>query len=622
MGKLSENELKLKKPSRRLYPKRLSAEVDSEILEIERIRDGKVPVLALDDKQKSVLLEWEDKLGEELEKIQELKTETESYCPKYFLTDEGKADFALLFPGESIPGDADEITMFFYRNRAKLPGIPEKLLDEVSARSIQYLNHHLQEQLLSAQAADGRIQLSEMTYLEKRSVMINPDNGREKLEKLQNLRKKLLSELKADVAQDDRLSLAKKEIAKMYKAKVNETIANFYPGLFTLQRLAERLGEENMTESEIYLYRNIRGPKSKVRTLHRLDKLVFGAGESVDDKGYYLTIDGEIREKLSAALGDQSDFAIEQEKAIRSRGLDPSKVLAAEITPEQRKAWGDRVLEAYSILSEEDSSTYVQKRKKPAADNKWQYVLRSDREKKAVHHTNKAVLDSTTRLNDVIVGLLVTCGHEIEGHVLQHLNREAVKLRLFEKLGGDRRALMSEGGAVYNESKLIEEIFGFQRPVSTSYLLAMEGKKKGGDFFECFMQVYGVVLSETRAKYDLSKPEEAELFKKEIEKKLKENISRVQKIFKGVSLSDRSGYLPETRDTVYLEQDILMKKLEAAGLTKLAFVGGLNLRNIATLMKLGLLKMDDIVEPKMVTKEIWKEIESKYRLQEEEPSSP
>lgn len=606
-------DLEINKPRKKLYPARPSTEIESEIAEIEAIQSGNSPILKLSVEEKETLLSWENELGEQLEKISAIKSDVVVFYPGYFLTEAGQKDFSKIFPEQVLPNTIEEIKVLLFKKTAELAKLDPKIIDEISSNSSQFAQNTLEKSIMDGLASDGSLNIAELNNAKSCGLVLSPDQGKEKLSKLLELKKSLKATIKVSNKENTDNDQAKTLIARMYLAKLNEILTKQYEVLLKIQKKQDAIGADSLSESEKYILSKIKGKKNPERTRAILDKFIFGSDQSKNENRDYHQITSEITAKLSAVLDEQADFSTMQKDAITEKGLNADKVLTANINAQQRKSWGERILNAYGLLSEVSDDNYVKTRSTPAEDNKWQFVTRKDRKTKAVNPTQKVVLDSEDSKEDLIRALIVTCGHEIEGHVMQHHNKAKIPLRLFKKLGGDRKEILAEGGAVYNENLLIKEILGYSRAVSTYYLLALEAKRRGGDFVDCLMMAYGVELSKIRSKYDLSKEDHQEKFQKEISKNLLALIPRIKRIFSGVALDDKSGYLPNTKDTVYLEQEILMEKLAEKGLTKLAYVGGMNLKNIATLMKLGLISLDDIEEPKFVTKQIWEEIKAQYQ---------
>lgn len=73
--------------------------------------------------------------------------------------------------------------------------------------------------------------------------------------------------------------------------------------------------------------------------------------------------------------------------------------------------------------------------------------------------------------------------------------------------------------------------------------------------------------------------------------------------------------MAKSKDTVYLEQAMLTRKLKQAGMEKYAFLGGSNLKNLIFLAETGLVDIENIQEPAGCAMEIWDRIKSEYELE-------
>lgn len=104
-------------------------------------------------------------------------------------------------------------------------------------------------------------------------------------------------------------------------------------------------------------------------------------------------------------------------------------------------------------------------------------------------------------------------------------------------------------------------------------------------------------------------------FQVEIKDGLKTALNRCERLFgAGASLSSRQNFLTHSKDTAYLEQYILTKKLKEAGLEKLLFFGAGNLQDIVTVLKYNLLDLNKVQTPKYQTLKIWEREKPKFML--------
>jgi hypothetical protein len=435
---------------------------------------------------------------------------------------------------------------------------------------------------------------------------------REMKKKLIKEKKSLEQSIEKQISVEN-LETAKLAIVKMYLARINELLAGEYPAVYSISDKAKELGIDGLDQDEKELCKLFSGSTKQEQSLSRLDKFLHGAAKEFNDMGYQSQVGPLIEQRAKAVAIVREAEELRKDDLIRAKGLDPDKLRQANIDGETRCKWGDEILQSYDLLSEYPRETFVSDRVGPAPDGLWQYVPRPGRTARAVMSKMQAVYDvDSSRSESVFSSLVVGLAHEVEGHVLQNDNMKNVGLRLFKKIGGDRRGALSEGGAMFIQSKLTEEFFGYKGMAHPHYIRAMQTKLEGKGYPDCVKSFYDSSVQEIKGKYNLENGNEREAFLKECKKLLPIAINRAKRLFRGVDLQAKSPFLTSSKDTVYLEQEILMEELEKRGLIKFAFIAGLNLDNVATLLKLGLLDASQIKEPKYETRKIWERIKHNY----------
>jgi hypothetical protein len=159
---------------------------------------------------------------------------------------------------------------------------------------------------------------------------------------------------------------------------------------------------------------------------------------------------------------------------------------------------------------------------------------------------------------------------------------------------------------------MLREAFGIVKSRNTGYVRAMKRKLAGGDFLDSLEDVVGPSVSAIRAKYDLSDADQRTQCQNDVAAAIKKKIPTVRRVFHNAVLLENDRHLTKSKDTVYVEQEILMEELEKRGLTKLAFVGGMNIDTMLVLTRLGLFDPSTIREPGQYTRRIWEELRHKY----------
>ena len=636
------------------YPKRQADAVQDSIDKIVALSTGVERPLQLSETEKEQVLTEENQLGEKLEKVFDLKINNVTLYVDFFLTPQGKKIMEELFPEEVIPSDilelkklllkkqsifADkdfyrkyfsttvgqeklkklfkdkvptdvaEIPTFIASNEKQLKG---KALDEFKGDTLKHYDSEIAKKL--AVNADGTLSITDGKIPDTITIGLNPDTVLKKYQGYRELRSQIKKELNSlKSAEASELSKARTEILKMYLTRINELIAENYPELYYITKKAQLMGPENLLGSEKQLIEGLVGSKNIDKSLSRFDKLIHGA--DIETTGEHPQVSTQLKTTAQSIKEVRQKLAVvNKDEKIREKGLDPEKLSSVMISAEERQRWGEEVLKAYGILSEMPASEFDSQRPGPAPDNNWQFVIRSDRSTMAVDGKQKVIFDAE-KTRPIEKALAVGITHEIEGHVLQHLNKQLLPFRLFKKVGGGRQSVFAEAGAVYNESLFIKENFGYDRIPGGAYVSAMEERLRGGNYLDCVKAFYEAKLPAITHKYtDLSTPQA----KKEMETLKVEAIDRAKRLFRGADLnSDESpsSYLRSSKDSAYLEQDIVTDYLVASNLQALAYIAGINLDNAVTLMKLGMLDLSKIQTPKFVAKDIWERIKGRFALE-------
>lgn len=591
------------------YPQRMAEAVDAELVVIEGLVSGKEPKIVLDEETKPLLLAEEDKLGDTLEKILALNGSSSlDINLDYFLTLDGRELLASLLPWHSniIPEDRDGLRKFFYKHSYAVAALSKEERSLLESTS----HHHATATLEHELTIDPELglQLNAAAVPEQLTVLLNPGAKAKKIAALRAMRKEIKQEVKKidifSVEDRSELGKARREIFQMYLRRINELIADEYPSLYYVAKKEQVVGGDDLTEEERDLLKFAVGKKNINKSLSRFDKLVYGASPQIDARGNKTQLSTELQRFKVVSDVSHSDAELAAQK-----GLDIHKLRKKNITAAQRKAWAERIFEAYGV----EGGKKVKDQGKDKSNGAWEYVISPTRKSLVVTPRSRTVTDKNSD-GDVVSALSVAMNHEIEGHVLQEINRRTIPLRMFRGVKGDRYLAFSEAGAVDNEEKFVQNAFGLQREQSYAYGAAIEAKLVGGDYLDAVKAFFDNRLQVLRLKYpDLS----SDLAQQELHALKATAIDRAKRIFRDADITpfeDVSKDVRYSKDTLYMERKIIMEKLEAHGLRKLAFLGGMNLDNVATLIRLGMLDLDQVMEPKGVAMEIWNEIKHTYML--------
>ncbi|TAK95249.1 hypothetical protein EPO05_04595 [Patescibacteria group bacterium] len=597
----------------RLYPERPSVGLDEPIEELRKIESGETKPLQLSERERTELLDFENGLGEELEKIYNMLVITTTLYPEYFLTDKGRQDL-IETCGITLDGkDTTSIKAELCANRQAIAKTDAKKRSALAGRSETFVDEKLLKELSAQLDQDANLTKGEVHSPERVSLLLNPEKSLEKIQSLRAFREKLRKMSAENATLSTNLDKARQVILRLYRIRANQmTAEQFGYGVMT-RNLAGQVGEAGLTTEEATLAKMFRGLDEFERNYSRMDRFIFGATADYDDAGVRRQVGQELVEYAEKMNREYLDNELNKDAKIREQGLDPEKIFKKDVTKEQFQSWEEELLEHYGLLSSESPENYTEDRIGPAPDGKWQFAARPEYKSLRMDGTQRVVKagSEATSVDEVIVTLL---GHETEGHAIQHENKSKVSLRMFGKVGGGRSVVFSEGGAVMVEDLISSGAFGFRTVPHPHYIRAMMRRMSGGTYIDCIKAFYASAIQAVQERKRQGKVS-PDSFMTEANKKLKLAINRARRLFTdGADFTSTSSVLTKSKDTVYLEQALLLEKLKAAGLEKYAFVGGVNLNTLIELAKIGLIKTSDIRTPDFYALEIWERIKGNYAL--------
>lgn len=600
----------------KVFPMRPAEEAGVQAAEIKDYIDGKKQPLELSKDDLASITAFEKELNNKIAPIVKINIKSQAIHLDFFATAAGQAMLAKDFAGETIPTDISGLRAFFY---AKQDFFNQKANAELKQRyeteSLNATNKALSQRLLSDATPDGKLALEGIAAPQVLTVILNPKELNQKWDALRNVLKELQS-LKASLDStenddDKNQRTAKKEIVAMYRHRVNEIVMQLYGDIYLVKMKEEVMGTAGLNAEEAALVPKVKGFKKMDRSLHLLDKMLRGAGEKDERTGDYQAVSNSTRAAAHEIINILRPLAQStRDEVMRAKGIDPSKVFDPKnkITAAERKVFGDTVIAHYGELSTEPAGPETLERKGTAPDGKWQFVT-GTKGAMAVDPERRFVRDAA-QPRSVDEALAVGTAHEIEGHMLQALNRQTIPLAMMSNMNSDRRTVVSESGAVSNEKEMNRAMFGFERySEGVDSIVGLEARAQGKSYLECVEAVYESKIKSIREKYDLNDPEQRKVFMLVARKTLDGVIERVKRLFRGTETKlmglDKAGkYITNSQEAAYTEQEIVFEKLKALGLEKLAYYG-LNLRTVLTLCRLGLIDMNTIKTPEFKTLELW-----------------
>lgn len=603
-----------KQEIRSLYPERASENIDAVLDAIWKLDSGEKEVIPLSEQERREILRFEDSLGNALEKTFDITPQSAVIHIEYLLTDSGRESFEKTF-GIPIEGqNASSIRKFLIENRMIIASAKTNARSDFSGEARAYSDEILLRSLSDTLDADGSVDIRAARNPESVPIVLNPEKNLEKIRRLRGF-KDQLKKFRQDLSENRSFNENEERIVQgvldLYQRRANEMLVDQFSSAAIIQQEASVIGEESLSQEEKSVLEFSIGLGNTEKNSSRFDKFIHGAGSGYDASGWREQISASL-DRSAREIGDAYLASVlEKEESIRSKGLDEKKILEKNISWEEFKEMGDRTLEVYGILSDVSSEEYDASRTGPAQDDKWQFVCRDEYKSFSVDGKRKAL---KTAKKSVSVGTAIPLlAHEIEGHALQHENKSKIPLRLFRKVGGGRWQVFAECGAMQNQDIVSKEAFGFETIPHPHYIKAMRERLDGGDYLQCVQAFYESTLQELRLKKKLGKVDEGG-FKKEATEKLSLAINRTRRLFSNPSFfQSPSEFLTNSKDTVYLEQVELYRKLKERSLEKYAYIGSANLKTIEFLLESGFLDPKTIRQPKFHALKIWESMQGKYR---------
>ena len=600
-----------KKPSS-LYPERPSANLEADLSALKKLLSGETPKIELSEKEKTELLSFENELGEELEKTFSSLVPPFSFHLDYFFSPEGRVELEKTFSINFAGKNESEIERFILENRSFFQTMDPKERKALEGRSESFSDKKLLSQLTESYEKNASLEIDSLEAAKRIGLILNPKKTLEDLSTLRIFRKNL-KELIAHSSNETALSSAKKEIALLYKKRVNELLAEQFSNISCLKKVSNKLGEQALTQEENNLLQISFAFSNSDRTLSRYDKFLYGASSEKDVQGMNKQVDKNLLNYAKKIEQDYIYNSLNKRKLVEAKGLDFEKISLGSISVEEFTQIANETLENYGLLSSSNSVDYNPDRKESAPDGKWQFIARPENKVMSVDGKQKVVKSGIAKKSATEV-FATLCAHEIDGHVLQHENKALVPLRLFKKIGAGRNQLFSEGGAMFNEDLICQELFGFRSIPHAHYVKSMLTKLGGGNYLDCVKSFFDSCQRITLLEKEQGLLDSPEKFSAATKDNLKLAINRAKRFFlPSVDLNNKTSNITKSKETVYLEQLLLLEKLESSGLEQLAFIGGANLPTLASLEKLGLLDIKKVKKPDFPYLKMWERIKDNYK---------
>ncbi|QQS15344.1 MAG: hypothetical protein IPK84_03165 [Candidatus Moraniibacteriota bacterium] len=604
-----------KRDPRGFYPERPSDHLEEKIRALADFDSGRGEKIQLSFEEREEIKNMEDLLGDILESISDISPRSSTFYSGYLLTEAGRKDFEKItgISLESTGNTQESIRRFLYEATPIIAHLSSKERMGIAGRSQDYSDTNLFTSLIDTADHNGTIRINNVLMPDPVKIHLDTEKNVEKILKLRQFKEKIkrqkdsLKKYPSSPKQETLLN-----ILQLYQSRVNEMIAESTSSIFDIERKAELLGHENLTEAEKSALELIR--KQPETNLSRYDKFIHGVVHEETSSGWRQQVGEELSQFASEIEEESYEGKIRKRENIVKKNLDPEKIGdETAISEENLRELAEETLRSYDLLSNQPASEYDPDRIGPAPDNKWQFITRKEITSMSVNGKKKIIQCGTSR-KSVVAAISIALAHEIEGHVLQYENRSKIPLRLFKKLGSGRSLVFAECGAMNNQDIVSKEAFGFNSPPHPHYIRAMQKKIDGGNYLDCVKEFYESAMKIPRQEKSAGTLSDED-FKKEMRKNLRLSINRSQRLFKdGSDLSSQKGFLAKSKDTVYLEQVRLFRELKKHGLEKYVFIGGANLNALTFLLRSGFLNPEDIKTPKYYCLKIWERMKDQFIL--------
>ncbi|MFA5994037.1 MAG: hypothetical protein WC823_03700 [Parcubacteria group bacterium] len=598
------------------YPERASFGIGEKVAKLKKLESGELGKLELSETERKELLHFENTLGEKIENIFLTKTKSTFFYLEYLTTADGKKEF-LDTVGVAVEGETlTEIEAFLFAHRNDLKNVAAKKRTALSGKSRTFSDGRMLEKIESNLDADGNLgSLEQIQFSKKINLVLDPGISLEKVKGYRDLKKEIKEQEEQLLVESGNLAEAKRKILKLYRERINISLASLFGDAVVIDQMKEAIGDEALSAEEQELLNLFPGLSSADKNYSRLDLLQHG-GSRQENAAWATQITPEISSYANGLEKKYVENMLQEEAKMKEIGLDQKKVmLDKSISADEYREMVNELLDHYNLRSDLAEDIYDSDRIGPAPDNKWQFIARAETKSMSVNGGQK-VIKSGDQAKSAYDAVAVLLAHEIEGHVLQAENRAGLQLRIMEKVGLGRSGIISEGGAMYNQDLISRRAFNTQSLPHVHYVRAMLKKIEGGNFLDCVKEFYQSAIKAEKIKKDLGFMDEAG-YENKVKSHLKLALDRVGRLFnRGSSFDAGDGRLADSSNTAYLEQKILLDELEKSDAIKYAFVGGVGLDALVALAELGLIELDKIKEPEYYSLHIWEKIKDRYALDE------
>ncbi|MBI4100937.1 hypothetical protein HY441_00495 [Candidatus Microgenomates bacterium] len=505
-----------------------------------------------------------------LEEVWRIKTDTATFWPRFFMTEDGRGLLADEL-GENVTF-TDEGAVKTWLASYPWQATDKEIFEKLAGRSNDYVQQSVVKQFERRKFRSVKgIDLPEPVV-----ICRDPEQLLAKLRGLRILRsyyKAVGQDLKPPADSAERR--AQQVLVDIYAHRVNELIAELAPEAFDVgqQLVRSDNGRLRPLAREIFRYLPVSlVDKRRGKHIQMYDRFRNGANLVSQDDVNLVTVISQA----TAELGDNP--VVEQSRrscyfeSIPTETLEAIKIKAPEFVE-----WAKQLLAAYGLLSSDPDESMDRNHR--ASDGKWQVVI-SDKRTALYLEPQRGMLEVPATMDRDIIKAAITLCHEI-AHVVQHENKSRwLGLALTEQIGGDRYVVISEAGGIMWERAAKLWLFGLDRPVRGHYLQAVRAKLAGGSFLGCMKAYFdSSIRAEPRGK---------------LKAKAKRAFSSTSRLFSYGGKFVEPGQLANSQPLNYLEQEVIARSLPSNQHNLLLLIG-LSPQSLSQLQQAGLIRIDELI---------------------------
>lgn len=540
--------------------------------------------------QQQECVQFESLFAQQLEEIYFLPISIVELYTNYFTTAEGKASFFSV-TGQSIQGDeVSDVARWLLMHRTLITSLPSTEWSRLHGESERYIDAQLFF-LCRDRMQDGKLDIRSIPVPSRIVCIVSPEQALEKIKKVIALRQCIIAEqlrLTTEIQ-----SQSEQSILSLYTERIDEWMYSFGQYTEILKHTIEHVGWNQLSDTEQEL---------------------FSVLEQCAIQQPPFTLDADILQYTQHIEERYIAQQIFLNAQIRAKHIRPEAIWNPQIPVQQFVQFAEEALQHYNLLSTESPALFTPDRTGAASDELWQVIARPEYQSLSVESRQKIIKTGVVQksIYDVLAVLL---GHEIEGHVIQHTNKECIPLRMIQTVGAAESVLLAEGGANMVQNSITREIFGFERISHPHYIRMLERRIHGGNYIECMQAFFESAAQATQEKKKRGLLT-AQEYTNELHAHLRLAINRAKRAFRDGPQLDSSSLcsIQSTKDVAYIMQMYVMEELQKAHLKQLAYIGGVSLDSIADLLDNGLLRVEEIQEPRYYAVHIWQQLKSNYSL--------